>query len=222
MYDKIKNKSAYLFDMDGTLVDKEPIGPLVFETHFAEYGKRLSSDEKELFLKVWRRDGTDMKEGVYIEQLRQKYAINEEPTTFLYQFFDKYKRAIVSASPLPGVDRFLRQVHAEGIKLAIVTSSKRGQAVAILNFHGWTELFDLIVSEEDITKFKPDPEPFLVAVQKLGLSSQDCVVFEDAKNGVVAAKAASIYVIGLRAGNDVEQDLSAANLIVQSFEDISS
>ncbi len=221
MYDKIKNKSAYLFDMDGTLVDTEPIGPLVFETHFADYGKQLSSDEKELFAKVWRRDGTDIKEDVYIEQLRQKYAINEEPATFLQLFFDKYKRAIVSANPLPGVDRFLKQAHTDGIKLAIVTSSKREQATAILDFHGWTELFDLIVSEEDITKFKPDPEPFLIAVQKLGLSSEDCVVFEDAKNGVVAAKAANIYVIGLRAGNEVEQDLSSSNLIVQSFAETS-
>lgn len=106
--------------MDGTLVDKEPIGPLVFETHFADYEKLLSSDEKELFVKVWLRDGTDIKEDVYIEQLRQKYVINEKSAPFLQQFYDKYKRAIVSASPLPGVDRFLRQAYAGALNLPLL------------------------------------------------------------------------------------------------------
>lgn len=115
---------------------------------------------------------------------------------------------------------FLKQAHKRGTNLAVVTSSKRDQAAAILEYHGWTKLFDLIVAEEDITSFKPNPEPYLIAAQKLGLRPDDCVVFEDAKNGAIAGKAAGMFVVGLRAGNEVEQDLSKANEVVQSFTEL--
>lgn len=106
MDNEIKHKTAYLFDMDGTLVNTEPVGPRVFEKLFADHGARLSNDEKELFIKVWRRDGTDIKEDAYIETLRQRYAISVAPDTFLRIFFDSYKQAIITADALYGVDAF--------------------------------------------------------------------------------------------------------------------
>lgn len=220
MRDKIKNKSAYLFDMDGTLVDTESVGPQVFDAVFSKYGVRLTDEEKELFLKVWRRDGADIKEDAYLERLRQKYGIDVEPAAFLLEFFDSYKRAIVEADALPGVETFLKAAHSNGKRLAVVTSSKHDQAQAILDSHTWSEFFDLIVAEEDITKFKPDPESYLIAVQRLGLRPEDCAVFEDAKNGTIAGKAAGMLVVGLRAGNEVEQDLGAADIIADSFADL--
>ena len=220
MNGKIKNKSAYLFDMDGTLVDTEPIGPEVFEALFESNGAKLSNDEKELFVKVWRRDGTDIKEDVYLENLRQKYAIGVAPAQFLQTFFDNYKKAIIVANPLDNANEFIRKAHAANIKLAVATSSKREQAMAILDFHGWTGLFNTVVAEEDITHFKPDPEPYLVAAQKLSVIPEECVVFEDAKNGAIAGKAAGMFVVGLRAGNEIEQDLSVADVVVQSFTEL--
>lgn len=218
----IKNKSAYLFDMDGTLVNTEPVGPQVFEALFTSYGVKLSDDEKELFVKVWRRDGTDIKEDAYLESLRQKYTVDVVPTAFLQEFFDRYKKAIISADALPGADMFIRQAHGAGMKLAVVTSSKRDQVIAVLDFHGWSESFDLLVAEEDITKFKPDPEPYLTAAQKLNIDPDRCIVFEDAENGAIAGKAAGMFVVGLRAGNEIEQDLVAANIVVGSFAELLS
>lgn len=220
MHDEIKNKIVYLFDMDGTLVDTEPIGPKVFEALFTDFGANISVDEKELFIKVWRREGTELKEDAFIENLRQKYVIDVEPDKFLHIFFNNYKQAIITADALAGADEFIKKSRTAGVKLAIVTSSKRDQAISILSFHGWAELIDVIVAEEDITNFKPDPEPYLLAAKKLSASPEQCVVFEDAKNGIIAGKAAGMFVVGLRAGNEVEQDLSAADLVVPSFNEL--
>ena len=220
MIKEIFEKTAYLFDMDGTLVNTEPVGAQVLGRLFAEHQVTLTDEENDLFVKVWRRDGTDVKEDAFIEALRIKYSIATKSKEFLNHFFDLYKQAIIVSDALPGVDLFLRKSHESGKKLAIVTSSKRDQAKAILDFHEWNELFALIVAEEDITHFKPNPEPFLVAANNLNTEPESCVVFEDAKNGAIAGKAAGMYVVGLRAGNEIDQDLFSASIVVNSFDDL--
>ena len=220
MYKIPSQYEAYLFDMDGTLVNTEPIGPQVFAALFKEHGVTITPEEKDLFEKVWRRDGTDIKEDDYLTGLVSKYGINKKPQGFIQEFYDAYKVAIVKADELPGVTEFLKQAATGGKHLVIVTSSKRDQAEAVLDYHGWRDLFVEIVSEEDITHFKPDPEPFLVAASKLRVAPVECVVFEDAKNGAISGKAAGMFVIGLRSGNELEQDLSSCDVIETSFTDV--
>lgn len=206
--------------MDGTLVNTEPVGPKVFAELFETQGVQLSQDEKDLFLKVWQREGTTIKENDYLETLHNQYQIPIESASFISSFYEQYKAGIIKAPALPGVDAFLEKAFKSGRKLAIVTSSKREQARAVLEFHDWADYFSLIVSEEDITSFKPDPEPYLVASKKLDVSPGQCIVFEDAKSGAIAGTAAGMTVVGLRAGNDTEQDLSACTVIVETFKDI--
>ncbi len=211
---------VYLFDMDGTLVDTEPIGPQVFKTLFNKYGVELSEDEKLLFIKVWRRTGTKIKEEDYLTDLIIKYGIDKKPASFIQEFFNTYKSEIIKAKPLPGVTNFLNNAHKHKKKLVLVTSSKKDQAKAILDLHNWTNLFLGIVSEEDISNFKPNPEPYLLGAKKANAEPSKCVVFEDATNGVLSGKAANMFIIGIRAGNEIDQDLNAANTIVESFNNI--
>ncbi len=206
--------------MDGTLVNTEPVGPQIFNDLFKKYNVGLTEAEKELFVKVWRREGTDIKEEDYLIELVRKYGIDAPPTDFVQEFYQTYKSEIIKAEQLPGATSFLELAARNNKKLALVTSSKREQAEAILSFHKWRELFTDIVSEEDITNFKPNPEPYLLAAKKLKIDPSDCLVFEDATNGVSAGKAANMYVTGLRAGNKTEQDLSNSDLIVYSFNDL--
>jgi len=214
------NKNTFLFDMDGTLVNTEPVGPKVLLDLFNAHEITLTREEKELFVKVWRRDGTDIKEEDYLTELASKYALNKHPLDFIQEFYENYKSEIIKAEELPGVTSFLHRATQGGKQLLLVTSSKRVQAEAILSFHHWRALFADIISEEDITRFKPDPEPYLVAAKKVKSSIENCIVFEDAKNGVTAGKLAGAYVVGLRAGNQVKQDLSGADQIVSSFEEL--
>jgi len=212
--------TCFLFDMDGTLVDTEPVGPKVFKDLFNDNGVSLTDDEKELFVKIWRRDGTDINEDDYLGDLAIKYKISQSVTEFIEEFYRRYKQTIINADELPGTSNFLASAKNHGKRLALITSSKRDQAQAVLEFHKWNRYFDCIVAEEDITKFKPDPEPFLIAMDKLSATASECIVFEDAKNGAIAGHAASAFVIGLRAGNEKQQDLGSADQVVESFSDL--
>lgn len=213
--------ACYLFDMDGTLVNTEPIGPYVFQELFTAHGIALTAREKALFVTVWRREGTEIKQDDYLRDLASKYTVSQPLTDFVSEFYERYKQAIVNADELPGASDFLAAIKHQNKRIALVTSSKRQQAEAILAFHHWQQYFDCIVTEEDITNFKPDPEPYILAMNTLSAKPNDCIVFEDAKNGVIAGRTAGAFVIGLRAGNDQPQDLTAADEVVTSFKDIS-
>jgi len=215
------NAKFLLFDMDGTLVDTEPVGPQNFVDQLQKYGIKPTNEERELFTKIWRRDGTDIKQDDWLPEIARKYGINRTPEEYLKEFYAMYVEAIIAAPTLSGVDDFLQKLKASGTyKTALVTASKRHQVEAIIARHGWQDIFNVLVTSEDFTKHKPDPQPFLVGIEKLGASPEQCVVFEDSKNGSLAGSAAGCYVIGLRAGNSQQQDLSSADQIVRGFEDI--
>ena len=211
---------TYLFDMDGTLVDTEPVGPEVFIKLFSKYGVVLTEDEKSLFIKVWRRTCTDIKENDYLTDLVHKYSLKIEPESFIQEFYDSYEVEIVEAKELPGVNEFLNSAYNHKKKLILVTSSTKEQAAAVLDCHNWTGIFSGIVSAEDISNFKPNPEPYILGAQKATSDVNKCVVFEDAATGVAAGKAAGMFVVGLRAGNEEEQNLSNADAVAISFRDI--
>jgi HAD superfamily hydrolase (TIGR01509 family) len=215
------NIKYLLFDMDGTLVDTEPVGPKTFLLQLSQYGVTPTNDERELFLKVWRRDGTELNEVQFLTQIVEKYKIDILPQDYIKDFFELYENKIIQASPLPGVDSFLKTIYNTGkYKLCVVTASKLSQAQAVLKQNNWTNLFDEIVSEEDITKHKPDPEPFLTGLDKLGATAGATLVFEDSKNGAISGKKSGCIVVGVRAGNMQPQNLKAADVIVDTFNDI--
>jgi HAD superfamily hydrolase (TIGR01509 family) len=210
-----------LFDMDGTLVDTEPVGPQNFVNQLRKYGKQPTSEEYELFTKIWRRDGTDIKQDDWLPQVADKYDIDRTPEDHLKEFYAMYVEAITAAPALPNVDEFLQKVKTDGkYKAALVTASKRHQVETIIEQHRWEGVFDALVTSEDFVQHKPDPEPFLIGAQKLGAKPEECIVFEDSKNGAKSGKAAGCYVVGLRIGNSKPQDLSSADVIIESFGDI--
>jgi HAD superfamily hydrolase (TIGR01509 family) len=209
-----------LLDMDGTLVDTEPLGPAICEKLFQDNGVMIADDEKDLFVKVWRRDGTDINLGHYMAIMTSRYRIRIPHSDLTDEFYARYKVAMSQAKELPGATRFIANARKHGMRLALVTSNTRTEAQAILDSHSWTDYFDVIVCEEDITRFKPHPEPYQLAIRKLGAKPEHCLVLEDAKNGAISGSAAQAHVIGLRAGNDTPQDLSAADEVVDTFDDL--
>lgn len=214
--------NSLLFDMDGTLIDTVLVGPQNFTNQLQRYGLAPTQEERELFTKIWRHDGTDIKQDDWLPTIARKYNISRSSKEYLEEFYAIYVEAIIAAPALPGVNEFLQKAKASGrYKLALVTTSKLHQIKAIVERHDWQDVFNVIVASEHVTKHKPNPEPFLVGIEKLGVTPEQCIVFEDSKNGVVAGSAAGCYVIGLRVGNINLQDLSAANEVVESFRNIS-
>jgi beta-phosphoglucomutase len=211
-----------LFDMDGTLVDTEPVGPQNFVNQLKKHGKKPTKEECELFSKIWRRDGTNIKQDDWLPVIAAEYGIDIGAEAYLKEFYEMYVQAVIAAPALPGVDDFLKLARSnDRFGIALVTASKRQQVDAIIQQHAWGDIFDQVVTSEDITKFKPDPESFIVGMRKLSAEPSVSVVFEDSKNGANAGRAAGCYVVGLRVGNAKLQDLSNTDIGVDSFKDVS-
>ena len=162
----------------------------------------------------------DIEYGDYLPALLKKYKLDKAPLDFANQFYDRYVQAIAIADELPGVTSFLQQAKTRDLKLSVVTSSRKAWVETLLIAHDWYDLFNISVCEEDVRKCKPDPEPYLVAIDKLKIDTKHCVAFENRENGILSGKAAGVYVIGLLAGNEIAQNLKQADTIIQSFSGI--
>ena len=121
---------------------------------------------------------------------------------------------------MAGVVDVVKALHARGLTLAI-TSSAVGDAIdEITRRFGIRDCFALIVEGRDVNKGKPDPEPYLLTARRLSIDPAHAIVFEDAHVGVLAAKRAGMYCIAVRNPNaQMKQDLSAADVVLDSFEE---
>jgi HAD superfamily hydrolase (TIGR01509 family) len=122
---------------------------------------------------------------------------------------------------MPGVERVIRDLHARGLTLAITSSAVRESIENILRRFDLRELFTTIVDGSEVVHGKPDPEAYVVTAEKLGARPEECVVFEDSTVGVAAAKAAGMFCVAVRNPSAQQpQDLSAADLVLDSFEEL--
>ena len=136
---------------------------------------------------------------IVLENATRSYT-DEEKTALATRkngYYLELIRAITPADLLPGVPEFLKALRAAGIRQAIGSSSKNSPV--ILQQTGLAAWFDATADGNDIRRSKPDPEVFLLAAQRLGLSPAECVVVEDADAGVEAALAAGMRVIAVGA-----------------------
>ena len=123
---------------------------------------------------------------------------------------------------MPGVERVVRELHGLGVTLAITTSAAGDAVDLLLRRFGIRELFALIVDGSEVAHGKPDPAGYLLTATKLGVAPPDCVVFEDSHVGVLAAKAAGMICVAVRNPRArIHQDLSAADLVLDFFNDLS-
>lgn len=217
---KSKNEIlCVLFDMDGTLTDTEPLGMKIIETTLADISIDLSDDELILFDKVWRRDGTDISTKEFVSNIFMKYGPKFSEEMFLKRFYKEYEIAISEAPELPGATTLL-EVLDEKYSIALVTASTRNQAMTVLEKHGWGKYFDTVITQEEYKIKKPDPAGYIMAAEKLGTPISNCVVIEDSKNGVLSGKNAGMYVIGVKAGNEHQQDLTSADVVAENLIEV--
>ncbi len=210
-----------LFDMDGTLVDTEPLGPQTFTELLRQYGAVPEQADQEFFSKIWDFEAPEIDQDTWFRSIAAKYAVSCGPEDFVRNFYGQYLQAIVTAPALPGADDFLKRIGAAACKTALVTGSNKAQTQAILEHQNWPDVFDVIVTGEDCTKNKPDPEPYLLGIKRLGGTPDACVVFEDGNGGIKAASAAGCYTIAVRAGSTKLHGLHGADAIVNTFDEIS-
>jgi HAD superfamily hydrolase (TIGR01509 family) len=181
--------AAVLFDMDGLLVDTEPLWLETETAVMARLGALWTPQDQLALL------GGSMQRTV--SYLLSKATRPVRPETVARWMLDgmldraRDGRVVVR----PGARELVAEVAAAGLPYALVTSSQRTFADAVLAATGMT--FPVIVSAEDVTASKPDPEPYLLAAKLLAVSPESCVALEDSPNGVASATAAGCRVVAV-------------------------
>ena len=200
---------AVLWDMDGVLVDTAPFHYQAWRELFAGGGKELTEEEFRATFGLRNDDILRANLGdLPRERLRELGRKKEE----------LFRTAIRGrVEPLPGAVSLVRSLQAAGVREAVVSSAPRQNVETLIDGLGLSECFEALVGEEDAERGKPDPQGYLVAAERLGERSEDCVVIEDAPGGVEAAKRAGMRCIGLAAGRAPET-LARADLVVTSLE----
>lgn len=207
--DKIK---GCIFDLDGVIVDTAKYHYLAWKRLASELGFDFTGKDNERLKGVSRMASLDilLEIGGLAFDEETKLAL----ATRKNKWYVEYITAMKDDEILPGAKIFIEKAKAAGLKVALGSASKN--AITILNGLKLTAYFDAVIDGNKVSKAKPDPEVFLLAAQELGLPPENCVVFEDAKAGVEAAKRAGMKCIGV--GTSLE--LSGADSMIPGFENI--
>jgi HAD superfamily hydrolase (TIGR01509 family) len=177
------------------------------------YGKELTTDECSFVVgHSWNEIHA---------MIARNHGLAVDMDTLIAQAVEE-KRAIVAATglrTLPGVPTVVERL-ARSSKLAVVTGASIAEAIDALVGAGIAGYFPVVVAAEDYTHGKPSPEPYLQAMERLGVSAHRSIAIEDATPGILSARAAGARVIAVRAGNFAGHDLTPADVVVDTLDDV--
>lgn len=198
MENKIK---AVLFDMDGVLIDAK-------DWHYEALNKALG-----LFgIQISRYDHLTTFDGlptkVKLQMLSKKYYLPEQLHPFINEVKQSYTTELVyqRCHPMFHHQYALSKLKQEGYQIAVCSNSIKSTIELMMDRAGLISYLDLMVSNEDVTKAKPDPEMYQTAIKKFGFKPGECVVVEDNPNGIQAGKASGASVLEVATVFDVNYE----------------
>jgi 2-phosphoglycolate phosphatase len=189
-----------IFDLDGTLIDSsEGVVEAV------NYSLRRTGHAERSHSEISRYIGYPLK------QMYGDFGVGPFPELYRH-FQERAAESVVSSSRLlEGADETVARLHGEGWRLAIATTKVRRHVEAIVGKFGWSGTFDVLVGGDDVSKVKPDPEAFRLAMKQLGADPALTVVVGDTVNDVLAAKAVPVTVVAVCSPYGGETELRASN-----------
>ncbi|HUW07488.1 MAG TPA: HAD family phosphatase [Williamwhitmania sp.] len=207
---------AVIFDMDGVIVDSEPLHKEVEREMFTEFGMTISPEQQHRFT------GTS-NAGMWA-QLKAEFKLPKELGYYVAIKEERYLKALAangSVSLIPGAEELLKSLYNYGVPIALASSSSLTNIDLVLRKFSIGTYFKALASGEEVALAKPNPAVFLLAAQRLGVNPSNCVVIEDSTNGVLAAKAAGMACVGLQSDVSLGQNLTTAELVVSSLTNLS-
>ncbi|HUX54585.1 MAG TPA: HAD family phosphatase [Williamwhitmania sp.] len=207
---------AVIFDMDGVIVDSEPLHKEVERQMFTEFGMAISPEQQHRFT------GTS-NAGMWA-QLKAEFKLPKELGYYVAIKEERYLKALAangSVSLVPGAEELLKSLFNYGVPIALASSSSLTNIHLVLRKFNIGRYFKALASGEEVALAKPNPAVFILAAQRLGIAPQNCVVIEDSTNGVLAAKAAGMACVGLQSDVSLGQNLEVADLVVLSLTNLS-
>ncbi|RTE54420.1 beta-phosphoglucomutase [Arenibacter aquaticus] len=189
----MSNKKGFIFDLDGVIVDTAKYHYLAWKKLASKLGFEFTLEQNELFKGVSRKRCLEILldiGGIKWSHEQFEAWMTAKNEDYLAQIEEMDESEI-----LPDVQRVLQHLKAKEMPIALGSASKN--AIPILKKVKLLDFFDVVVDGNQVSKAKPDPEVFLIAAKKMGLTANDCVVFEDAVAGLQAANKAGMISIGI-------------------------
>lgn len=206
---------ACIFDLDGVLVDTAKYHFIAWRNLAAKLGVEFSEHDNEQLKGLSRDASLDyiLNKGKIIASTQDREAWKEEKNS-------EYLSLVMQMNEdetLPNVKELLNELKTNGVKLALGSASKNAEL--ILERVNIKHYFDVIIDGNKTSRSKPDPEVFLLGAQALQCEPNDCIVFEDALNGIKAAKSGGFFAIGIGDAEVlVEADIVLDSLVSVNFE----
>ncbi|CAD0009879.1 HAD family hydrolase [Flavobacterium chungangense] len=207
-----------IFDMDGVIVDTEPVHRYAYYKQFSELKITVTEEMYTSFTGFSTRNTFQTLKDFFptieygIEDLIQR------KRSIFNDAFDTKEDLYL----LEGVEDLIKDLHANGIQLILASSASKVTIDRVFTRFNLHQFFSAIVSGEDFPQSKPNPAIFVHAASLSVAPKENCIIIEDSTNGVKAAKGAGIFCVGYRSENSKGQDLSEANLIINHFNELSA
>ncbi|MBP2161617.1 MULTISPECIES: HAD family phosphatase [Asticcacaulis] len=203
---------ALLFDLDGTLSDTDPVHFEAMKATFAEEGIGLTEHDFRIHISGHSNADIFARYFPHMPLVQQRAFADAKEAAF--------RRLATTLAPTPGLDRLLSWADARGLKVGLVTNAPSLNVDHMLGALGLTSRFDTIVYGELLPRAKPDPLPYLEALSRLNCRAAEAIAFEDSVPGVIAAKGAGLYVVGLLSAQSRDVlEAAGADMAVTDFSD---
>jgi HAD superfamily hydrolase (TIGR01509 family) len=206
-----------IFDMDGVIVDTEPVHHYAYFQHFQQLNIEVSDE-------LYRTYTGNSTRNVF-QKIKDQFNLSHEVEDLIQTKRSIFNDAFDTKEDLyliDGVEDLIKDLHANGIQLILASSASKVTIDRVFNRFNLNQYFTHKVSGEDFPKSKPHPAIFEHAASLSVAPKENCIVIEDSTNGILAAVGANIYCLGYDSLHSKDQDLSKANMLVKHFEELNA
>ncbi|MDJ0556127.1 MAG: HAD family phosphatase [Microcoleaceae cyanobacterium MO_207.B10] len=203
---------AILFDLDGTLANTDPLHYETWKDILNHHG--VTIDHSSYKVQISGRTNP-----VIIQDLlphlspteAQKLAIDKEA---------RFREIALNLKPLTGLWEFIEWIEQQKLQKAVVTNAPPENVKFMLDILQLADIFELVILAGEMTVGKPDPAPYKLCLEKLGISAAEAIAFEDSRSGIKSAVGAGIYTIGVASTHEPESLLEVgASIVINDFSD---
>lgn len=214
---KPEHIDTIIFDMDGVIIDSEPIHMQIENEMFEELNIHISKEMHQSFV------GASAKNT--FQRLVREFNLNTTPEKLLHDNESRYLDYLdkhPEIQPIPGVKSLIERLADGGYTLLLASSASIEIIDKVLDMFQFRQYFSHAISGARLLHSKPHPEVFFITAGKAGKKPGQCLVIEDSSNGVKAAKSAGMYCVAYYNPNSGNQDLSLADKIIYTFEELNA
>lgn len=210
----MNNEIAVIFDMDGVICHTNPYHSLAFREFFA--ARNLAPTDEEFAEHMFGKSNSYILSHFFKRPVAgaELLEMEQEKEGLFRKIYEPY------VQPITGIVEFMSDLKQHDVKLGVATSAPYANLDLILSKIDIREKLGSIMASEDVKKHKPDPEVYLKSAENLGVTPDQCLVFEDSFSGITAALNAGMRVVGVLSSH-AKEELPPCNLYIDDYTDLS-